>query len=144
MKKNIVGFTAIAALFFVGCGGGGGSSVSYDDPKIINNQTFFRVKKGEEYDFYIKELFDENNSTLYEGKYDETNDELVPDTNKTIPYYTDLSYVHIEDDPAIRCRVIESNVSVEFWCLDENASGVLTLYTTRWKNLEGARENPEE
>jgi hypothetical protein len=144
MKKYILGFTGIVAFFITACGGGGSSSVSYDDPKIIENQDFFRVKKGEEGDFYIKELFDENNNTLYEGKYDETSHDLVPDTNETIPYYTDLSFVHIKYETPIRCRVVEdSNVSVQFWCLEENASGLLTLYTTRWKNLDAARENPE-
>lgn len=145
MKKQMIGLVSVIALFFVGCGGGGSSSsVSYDDPKIIDNQTFFRVKSDDVSVYYIKEFFDENNSTLYEGTYYETNDSLVPDTNKTIAYYTDLTYVHLEYDPTIRCRVIDSEVSVEFWCLQEDASGVLTLYSTRWKNLDDARENPEE
>jgi hypothetical protein len=144
MKKQIVGFAGVAVLFFAGCGGGGGSSARYDDPKIIEDQTFFRVKSEDVSIYYIKEFFDENNNTLYEGTYYETNDSLVPDSNKTISYYTDLSYVHIEYDPPISCRVIDSNVSVEFWCLKDTASGILTLYTTRWKNLDDARENPEE
>lgn len=145
MKKQILSFISVITLFFVGCGGGGGgSSISYDDPKIIENKDFFRVKSGEEGDFYIKELFDENNNTLYEGKYDEIDHNLVPDTNRTIPYYTDLSYVYIEYEPAIRCRVIDSNVSVEFWCLKADAVGALSLYTTRWKTLEDAREHAED
>lgn len=144
MKKHLMCFTAVAALFFTGCGGGGSSGgVSYDDPNIINNQTYFRVKADDVDIYYIKELFDEDNNTLYEGTYYEANGTLVPDTNKTIPYSTDLSYLHIEYDPAIRCRLIDTSVSVEFWCIASDF-GSLTPYPTRWKTLDDARENPEE
>jgi len=142
MKKQIVGFVGIVALFVAGCGGGGSSSISYDDPQVIVDQDFYRVKLEDFNETYIKELFDDNN-TLHEGIYD-MDHELIPDTNRTIPYLIDGSYVQINDDPAIRCKVIESNVSVEFWCLPVGASGSLTLYTTRWKTLEDAMENPEE
>ena len=146
MKKQILIFLGITALLFVGCGGGGGTSVSYDDPKVIEDQDLFRVKSDEVGDFYIKERFDENNNTLYEGKYDMGHD-LVPDSNGSTPYDIDLTYlgyVYIQYEPAIRCKVIDSNDSVEFWCLNEGASGSLRLYTTRWKTLDLAMDNPEE
>jgi len=144
MKKHLLCFTAVAALFFTGCGGGGSSGgVSYDDPKIVNNKTFFRVTKGEEYDFYTKEIFDENNGTLYVGKYDQTLHNLEPDSNQTIPYRTDLSYVYLQYDTPIRCRVIDTGLSVEFWCID-NDFGVLSPYPTRWKSLDDANDNPED
>ena len=39
MKKQVLSFLGVITLLVVGCGGGG-SSVTYDYPKIIENQFF--------------------------------------------------------------------------------------------------------
>jgi hypothetical protein len=124
---------------FVGCGGGG-SSVTFDDPAIIENKDFYRVKLVDLGEKYMKEVFD-GNDTLHESTY-LINDEL--DSNRTIPYEIKSSLVYITDNNVtIRCSVVDSNLSVEFYCLEEGQSGSLSLYTTRWKTLEDATLNPE-
>ena len=149
MKKYILSFISVITLFLVGCGGGGGSSVTYDDPTIIENKLFYTVK-AEEPTMYLKERFSSNSEGILEvAKYEIDNDEFPVEDNTTIPYYIQSPLVYIlydgnyKDYPNIRCSVIDSDVSVEFYCLEEGQSGTLSLYTTRWKTLEDAILNPE-
>ncbi len=139
MKKQLLSFLGVITLLVVGCGGGG--SVTFDNPEIIEDQPFYRVKKADLGDRYIKELFD-GNDTLHEETYF-VNDNTI-DTNRTIPYHIESSQVYIDDNPAIKCSVIDSNDSVQFYCIIVNYSGVLSLYTTRWKTLVEATAHPED
>ena len=136
MKKQILSFFAVVTFLFVGCGGGGGSSTTYDNPEIIEDKFFYRVIAE---NTYLKERFDSNNSILEV----ETFENNVSDVNSTIPYEIKSSLIYIYDAITIRCSVIDSNVSVQFYCLEEGQSGLFSLYTTRWKTLEDAIENPE-
>ena len=142
MKKQVLSFLGVITLLVVGCGGGG-SSVTYDDPAIIENQIFYRVKAVDQ-TRYLKERFTSNSEgELQEATYI-INDDEFPESNRTIPYEIQSSLVYIYyDDPTIRCSVIDRSVSVQFYCLEEGQSGTFSLYTTRWKTLEDATSNPE-
>ena len=138
MKKQILSFVSVVALFSLGCGGGGGGTTIYDDPQVIEDQDFYRVI---EVNRYLKERFDSNTSLLEE----ETFENNVSDANRTIAYDIQSSQVYIYDSITIRCWIIDKNNSAEFYCLNEGASGSIPTEPTviRWKTLEDAIANPE-
>lgn len=140
MKKQILSFLGVIALLLTGCGGGGGSTITYADnvSEVIENKTFYRVKTADER--YLIEVF-EGNGTLSEEIYF-MNDDF--DTNRTIPYLIDSNQVYITDNNiTIRCKVEDSNLSIVFWCIKEGASGSYSP-TYRWRTLEDAKLNPEQ
>jgi hypothetical protein len=139
MKKQILSLVSVVTLFSVGCGGGGGSTINYDDPEIIEEQDFYRVIGV---NTYLKERFDGNSSLLEE----ETFENNVSDANRTIPYDIQSSQVYIYDAITIRCWIIDRNNSVEFYCLNEGVSGSIPSEPTiiRWKTLQDAMANPED
>lgn len=143
MKKQILSFLGAATLVLIGCGGGG-SSATFDDPTIIENHIFYRVKVVDQ-TRYLKERFTSNSEgELQEATYI-INDDEFPEANRTIPYEIQSSLVYIYDDITIRCSIADRNDSVEFYCLEEGVSGTLPSKpsTIRWKTLEDAISNPE-
>lgn len=142
MKKKIFSFLGMIEFLLVGCGGGGGgTSISYDDPTIIENKLFYRVQAVDQ-TRYLKERFD-GNGELDQVTYLIEDDEF-PEDNKTIPYEIQSTQVYIYDDITIRCWVLDRDDSVAFYCLEEGVSGSIPSEpsTIRWNTKEDAIANP--
>jgi len=138
MKKQIFSSLGVVTFLLVGCGGGGSGEV-VNVAEIIEKQYFYRVKAVDQ-EKYLEELFD-GNGTLYEDTYLILGNVL--DDNRTLPYEIISSRVYITDNNVTsHCSVVDSNLSVTFYCLKEGSSGS-GVPTTRWKSLDDAIANPE-